>query len=88
MKIYKFPTTEQLREIITRPTKDAVDLTAVVSAVLARIKSEGDAAVLDYEQQFDKVDLRCLGGSATATGISPLTVTQAEFDAADALVSP
>lgn len=87
MKIYKFPTTEQLREIITRPTKDAVDLTAVVSAVLARIKSEGDAAVLDYEQQFDKVDLRRLCGSATATGNSPLTVTQAEFDAADALVS-
>ena len=33
-----------MREIITRPTKDAKDLTATVSAVLARIKSEGDYA--------------------------------------------
>ena len=65
-----------MSEIITRPTKDAADLTAIVSAVLARIKSEGDAAVLDYERQFDKVELRALA------------VTPDEFDAAEALVSP
>ena len=65
-----------MSEIITRPTKDAADLTAIVSAVLARIKSEGDAAVLDYERQFDKVEL------------SALAVTPDEFDAAEALVSP
>ena len=65
-----------MSEIITRPTKDAADLTAIVYAVLARIKSEGDAAVLDYERQFDKVELRALA------------VTPDEFDAAEALVSP
>lgn len=75
MKIYRFPTEEQVREIITRPTKDAKDLTATVSAVLARIKSEGDAAVLDYERQFDKVELKALA------------VTDEEFAAAEALVS-
>ena len=75
MKIYRFPTEEEVREIITRPTKDAKDLTATVSAVLARIKSEGDAAVLDYERQFDKVELK------------ELAVTDEEFAAAEALVS-
>ena len=75
MKIYRFPTEEQVREIITRPTKDAKDLTATVSAVLARIKSEGDAAVLDYERLFDKVELKALA------------VTDEEFADAEALVS-
>jgi histidinol dehydrogenase len=75
MKIYRYPTEEQVREIITRPTKDAKDLTATVSAVLARIKSEGDAAVLDYERLFDKVELKALA------------VTDEEFAAAEALVS-
>ena len=75
MKIYKNPSEQEVRELITRPTKDAADLTATVSAVLARIKSEGDAAVLDYELQFDKVELKAL------------TVTEDEFAAAEAAVS-
>lgn len=93
MKIYKLPAEEEVREIIARPTKDAKDLTATVSAVLQRVKNEGDAAVLDYELQFDKVDLRsvCCRGTATdPTGsqqVSPLMVTEAEFSAAEALVS-
>ena len=75
MKIYKNPSEQEVRELITRPTKDAADLTATVSAVLARIKSEGDAAVLDYELQFDKVELKALA------------VTEDEFDVAEAAVS-
>ena len=64
-----------MREIITRPTKDAANLTATVSAVLARVKSEGDAAVIDYERQFDKAAL------------TTLAVSEAEFADAEALVS-
>jgi histidinol dehydrogenase len=75
MLVFRNPSEEQVREIITRPTKDAKDLTATVSAVLARIKSEGDTAVLDYERQFDKVELKSL------------TVADEEFAAAEALVS-
>ena len=74
MKIYRNPSEAEVREIVTRPTKDAKDLTATVSAVLARIKSEGDAAVLDYERQFDRVELQALA------------VTPEEFAAAEALV--
>ncbi|MBQ8936951.1 MAG: histidinol dehydrogenase, partial [Bacteroidaceae bacterium] len=63
-------------ELITRPTKDAADLSALVSQVLARIQREGDAAVLDYERQFDHVEL------------TSLAVTEAEFQAAEAQVGP
>ena len=76
MKIYKFPTDAEVRELITRPTKDAADLSALVSQVLARIQREGDAAVLDYERQFDHVEL------------TSLAVTEAEFQAAEAQVGP
>ncbi|MCR4995514.1 MAG: histidinol dehydrogenase, partial [Bacteroidales bacterium] len=75
MKIYRYPTEEQLREIITRPTKDAQDLTATVSAVLQRVKTGGDRAVMDYERQFDKAELNALA------------VSEAEFAAAEAAVS-
>ncbi len=76
MKIYRFPTDAEVSELITRPTKDAADLSALVSQVLARIQREGDAAVLDYERQFDHVEL------------TSLAVTEAEFQAAEALVGP
>ena len=76
MKIYKFPNDAEVRELITRPTKDAADLSALVSQVLARIQREGDAAVLDYERQFDHVEL------------TSLAVTEAEFQAAEAQVGP
>lgn len=76
MKIYRFPTDAEVRELITRPTKDAADLSALVSQVLARIQREGDAAVLGYERQFDHVEL------------TSLAVTEAEFQAAEAQVGP
>lgn len=75
MIVYKNPDEQALREIVKRPTKDAADLTAIVSVVLARIQREGDAAVIDYERQFDKVQL------------SLLAVTESEFDAAERMVS-
>lgn len=76
MRLFRYPTDSQQREIITRPTKDATDLTSIVSAVLSRVRTEGDAAVRDYERQFDHVDLT-----------SSLLVTPAEFAAASSLVS-
>lgn len=75
MKFYKNPSPEEVSEIITRPTKDAADLSAMVAAVLTRIRQEGDTAVVDYERQFDKVNL------------SSLVVTEEEFMAAELAVS-
>ena len=61
---------------VTFTVRNSADLSALVSQVLARIQREGDAAVLDYERQFDHVEL------------TSLAVTEAEFQAAEAQVGP
>ena len=76
MKLFRYPTETEVREIIARPTKDAQDLAATVAAVLQHVKEEGDQAVMDYERMFDHVELNALA------------VTEAEFAAAEAQVSP
>lgn len=74
MKVYRYPSQADLCAIVARPTKDAADLTATVSEVLARVKHEGDSAVVEYERRFDKVEL------------TSLAVSEAEFAAAEAQV--
>ena len=75
MKIYRYPSENEWAEIVTRPEHDAASLNGTVAAVLARVRAEGDAAVRDYERQFDHVDL------------SSLAVTEAEMAEAERLVS-
>lgn len=75
MKVYRYPNVEQVQEIVTRPVKDAADLTATVAAVLKDIRNGGDEAVIRYERQFDKAEL------------TSLAVSEAEFAAAEKLVS-
>ena len=87
MHIYTYPEEAQTREIISRPTKEATSLTATVSAVLDRVRKEGDSAVIDYEKQFDKVDLLERAAESGSAGTSPLRVTDDEFYAAQGLVS-
>ena len=75
MKIYKYPTQEELKELLKRPVRDASQLNATVAAVLADIKAKGDAAVKEYEEKFDHVNLQ------------DLAVTEAEMMEAEQLVS-
>lgn len=75
MRIYKYPTREELKELLKRPVRDAGQLNATVAAVLADIKTKGDAAVKEYEEKFDHVSLH------------DLAVTEAEMQEAEQLVS-
>lgn len=75
MKIYKYPTREELKELLKRPVRDAGQLNATVAAVLADIKTKGDVAVKEYEEKFDHVSLQ------------DLAVTEAEMQEAEQLVS-
>ncbi len=59
-----------------REVSDDVD--AVVRDIIARIRAEGDAALVDYTRQFDHLDI----------GVDGLRVTEAEIDAAVAAVDP
>jgi histidinol dehydrogenase len=74
MKIIKYPSREEWDALVARPEINVDTLRSTVSEVLARIKAEGDAAVLSYEERFDKVRL------------PQLAVTEAEMDEAEALV--
>lgn len=76
MQIIRYPRREEWAALLARPVMDTEALRTTVRTVLDRVRAEGDAAVKDFELQFDKVSL------------DSLVVTQAEMDEAEALVSP
>ena len=71
----KYPSQEQIKQIIERPHLDVSQLNATVASVLADVKENGDKAVIAYEEKFDHVKL------------ASLAVTEAEIDEAETLVS-
>ncbi|MBQ8867424.1 MAG: histidinol dehydrogenase [Bacteroidaceae bacterium] len=76
MKIYRYPAKETWSELLRRPTLDVEALRGTVNEVLQRVRTEGDRAVLEYEEKFDKVQL------------ASLTVTQEEMEEGARLVTP
>lgn len=75
MRIIKYPSRAEWKALLTRPQKNQKDLSALVQAVLDRIKTEGDSAVKEYELQFDHVAL------------DSLQVSESEMEEAETLVS-
>lgn len=69
------PDKDQWANLLKRPTLDTESLFDTVKAIIERVKTEGDRAVLDYEAQFDKVSL------------SSLSVSAQEMDETETLVS-
>ncbi|WDG00644.1 histidinol dehydrogenase [Pectobacterium carotovorum subsp. carotovorum] len=64
---------EEQRQLLTRPAISASDrITAIVSDILANVKSRGDSALRDYSAQFDKVQ------------VNAIRVTETEIAAASA----
>ncbi|MCL6365135.1 histidinol dehydrogenase [Pectobacterium versatile] len=64
---------EEQRQLLTRPAISASErITAVVSDILANVKSRGDSALRDYSAQFDKVQ------------VNAIRVTEVEIAAASA----
>lgn len=74
MRIIKYPPRTEWAQVLQRPAQDNADLTEVVRGILARVRREGDRAVLEYEARFDGARL------------DSLAVTQAEIDEAERLV--
>ena len=52
--------------------EQAADVNAAVAAIIARVRAEGDAALIELTRQFDDLDLGKVG----------LKVTRAEIEAA------
>ena len=57
------PDKSQWQEILKRPVMNTENLFDTVRSVIDRVKEEGDRAVLDYEEKFDKVVLASLESS-------------------------
>ena len=60
MKKIIYPDKKDWAEILKRPTQDVSTLFENVSTILKNVKANGDKAVRDYEEQFDKVKLESL----------------------------
>ena len=60
MKKIIHPDRKDWAEILKRPVLNMETLRGTVFEVLERVKSEGDKAVLEYEERFDKVKLESL----------------------------
>lgn len=75
MKQIEYPDKSQWAEILKRPSLNVESLFDTVRTILDRVKTEGDRAVLAYEEQFDKVKL------------SALAVTEEEMREAETLIS-
>lgn len=75
MNIIKYPTPNQYAAICERPHLDVSQLNATVASVLEDIKTQGDKAVIAYEEKFDKVKL------------TQLAVSDEEMREAESLVS-
>ena len=74
MKKILYPNQADWTEILKRPVLNMETLRGTVCEVLDKIKAEGDKAVIEYEERFDKVKLESLA------------VTDAEMKEAEALV--
>ena len=63
---------------LTTKREVSADVEAVVRDIIARVRAEGDKALIDYTQRFDKADLVSLG----------IAVSRADIEAAYAAADP
>ena len=64
MKIYKYPSRGEWKELTERPHLDVSQLNSTVADVLKNIREKGDKAVKEYEEKFDHASLETLAVTA------------------------
>lgn len=78
MEVIKYPSREEWAALAERPALDVSTLFDTVRTVLNEVRMEGDAAVMRYEEKFDKINPATFGS---------LQVSEEEIIAARSLVS-
>lgn len=78
MEVIKYPSREEWAALAERPALDVTTLFDTVRTVLNEVRMEGDAAVMRYEEKFDKINPATFGS---------LQVSEEEIIAARSLVS-
>ena len=56
MEVIKYPSREEWASLAQRPALDVTALFDTVRTVLDEVRKGGDAAVIRYEEKFDKID--------------------------------
>ena len=56
MEVIKYPSREEWASLAQRPALDVTTLFDTVRTVLNEVRKGGDAAVIRYEEKFDKID--------------------------------
>lgn len=75
MRIIKYPQKDVWEELTKRPHLDLSTLTKTVQKILYDVKTRGNEAIKEYEEQFDHANL------------DSLLVTENEFEEAEKLIS-
>jgi len=72
--------------LLAAKRESSPDVDATVREIIARVRAEGDAALIDYTQRFDRADLSTLGIAVSAADIAkaykdadPATVEALKF---------
>lgn len=60
MRVVKFPKREEWFELCKRPVMDTSKLEGTVKAIMQKVKLEGDSALFELTEKFDKVKLDTL----------------------------
>jgi histidinol dehydrogenase len=63
MQVIKYPTQQQLAQLLQRPADNAASVAGSVAEILNAVKSRGDAAVLEYTRRFDHAAVNTLAVS-------------------------
>ncbi len=77
MQIIPFPTRAEWPALLARPVQATEQIEAIVVPILRQVREQGDAALIDFAQRFDKVTL----------DIHNLEISMAEADAAEEQLS-
>jgi len=57
MQQFRYPSASQWQDLVKRPSASYEDLEGLVSDIFLKVQKEGDAALLGYTKQFDRVVL-------------------------------
>ena len=68
---------ERFAAFLSTKRESSPDVDATVREIIARVRAEGDAALIDYTRKFDRADLASLGIAVTGDDIA------AAYEAAD-----
>ena len=66
---------ERFADLLATKREVSEDVDAAVRDIIAHVRGRGDAALIDYSQRFDRVDLRTLG-----LAVAPGEIARAEAE--------